>query len=641
MTLFSIIKKNMQGNFKNYLLYIASMIFSIVIYFTFVSLRYNNHILNLFEDDKKIKDVFDASSAILMIFIAVFIWYSNSFFTKKRKKEIALYSLLGVQKRKIGAILFYENLIMGIIALAIGVGIGAILSKIFAMLLLKLMHLPTIISFSISMNAIINTTFVFGVIILITSFHGYKIIYRFKLIELLQTEHQNERIPKESLSTALLGIILLATSYWVALQPIGSSLWLSLDIWSMYIVLGGSIIGTYFIFNSFTVFLLMGLRKYKKHYYRSINAVSVSQLLSRIQTNAKTLTVIALLSAITLCGIGASYSVYYHNKTLIDKTEPFSFLYETPGNYLDQNIEKMIKTSNHTLEGNARIPLIKVKAELNVKGIMPLDFSKNPGDLNLISASTFQSLSEMTNKNLKVSLQDKEAIALDANKSNTFKTEYTSSEAKLYLSNRNYNLQFVGKIQDNIINDSLHEFTIVVSDEFFSTIANEQKPYILQAFKVSNDKNAKQLTASIQTLLPNKTTLIAKYTAYRAVVEANGLVIFAGLFLGLVFMAATGNVIYFTQLTEALINKKKYTTLRTLGVSKKEIFKSVTKQVAFIFILPVCIGGLHSIIALRILSNALGMDIFIPVLTTMIVYTLIYSIYYLFTVHSYNNIVNK
>lgn len=631
----------MQSNFKNYLLYFASMILSIAIYFTFVSLRYNNHILNLFEADKKIKDVFEASSVVLMIFVAVFIWYSNSFFMKKRKNEIALYSLLGVQKRKIGAILFYENLIIGIIALSIGVGIGAILSKIFAMLLLKLMYLPTVISFSISVNAIINTTFVFGVIILITSFHGYKIIYKFKLIELLQTEHQIERIPKVSLSTVLLGIILLVTSYWVATQPIGSSFWLSHGILNMCIVLGGSIIGTYFIFNSFTVFLLMGLRKYKKHYYRGINVVSVSQLLSRIQTNAKTLTVIALLSTITLCGIGASYSIYYHNRTLIDKTEPFSFLYETQGFNMDQHIEKMIKATNHTLDGKARIPIITVKAELNVNGIMPLDFPKNPGYLNLISASTFQTLAEMTNKNLQVSLQDTEAIALDANKSNTFKTDYTSSEAKLYLSNSDYNLQFVGKIQDNIINDSLREFTIVVSDEFFSTIANEQKPYILQAIKVSNDKNAKQLTASIQTLLPNETKLISKYTAYRAVVEANGLVIFAGVFLGLVFMAATGNIIYFTQLTEALIHQKKYTILRTLGVSKQEIFKSIAKQIAFIFFLPVCIGGLHSIIALRILSNALGMDIFIPVLTTIIVYTLIYSIYYLFTVHSYNNIVNK
>ncbi|MEY9978439.1 FtsX-like permease family protein [Lysinibacillus sp. RC79] len=641
MTLFSIIKKNMQVNLKNYLLYIASMIFSIVIYFTFVSLRYNNHILNLIGADKKIKDVFDASSVILMIFVAVFIWYSNSFFTKKRKKEIALYSLLGVQKRKIGAILFYENLIMGIIALTIGVGIGAMLSKIFAMLLLKLMHLPTVISFSIPVNAVIHTTFVFGVIILITSFHGYKIIYKFKLTELLQTEHLNESIPRGSMSTALLGIILLVTSYWVALQPIGSSLWLNHGIWNMYIVLGGSIIGTYFIFNSFTVFLLMGLQKYKKHYYRSINVVSVSQLLSRIQANAKTLTAIALLSAITLCGIGASYSIYYKNKTLIDKTEPFSFLYETPGISVDQHIEKLIKASNHSLEAKATIPLIKVKAELNVNSIMPFDFSENPGYLNLISASTFQSLSEITNKNLKVSLQDTEAIALDAHKSNTFKTEYTSSEAMLYLPNSHYNLQFVGKIQDNIINESLHELTIVVSDEVFSTIANEQKPYILQAFKVSNDKNAKQLTASIQKMLPNETILIAKYTTYRELMEANGLVIFAGVFLGLVFMAATGNVIYFTQLTEAIINQKKYTILRTLGVSKQEIFKSIAKQIAFIFILPVCISGLHSIIALRILSNALGMNIFIPVLTTIIVYTLIYSIYYLFTVHSYNNIVNK
>ena len=149
-------------------------------------------------------------------FVAIFIWYSNSFFTK----EIALYSLLGVPKRQIGTMLFYENLIIGIIALIIGMSIGALLSKVFSMLLLKVMQLSTTISFSFSLEAIIHTTLVFTIIILITSFHGYSIIYKFKLIELLQAERQSELIPKGSIWTALLGIILVIASYWFALQPI-------------------------------------------------------------------------------------------------------------------------------------------------------------------------------------------------------------------------------------------------------------------------------------------------------------------------------------------------------------------------------------------------------------------------------------
>ncbi|EJR69493.1 ABC transporter permease [Bacillus cereus] len=641
MTPFSIIKRNLQRNLKNYVLYFASMILSIVIYFIFVSLQYNGYIVEQTSTTKGIADVFKASSVILIIFVAIFIWYSNSFFTKKRKKEIALYSLLGVPKRQIGTMLFYENLIIGMIALIIGMSIGALLSKVFSMLLLKVMQLSTAISFSISLEAIMHTILIFTVIILITSFHGYSIIYKFKLTELLQAERQGELIPKGSKWTALLGIILVISSYWFALQPIFSSIWLDHKIRNMCIILGGSIIGTYFIFRSFTVFLLLGLQKNKTSYYRGINVVSVSQLLARIQSNAKTLTAIALLSTVTLCGIGASYSMYYKNKVMIDKTEPFSFMYVKTNSHIDQQIENTIRNSNHTIKEKIAIPLIKLKADLQVDGILPVDFEKNPKELNLLSESTLNTLADKTNKDIKVSLQNVEVVALDANKSNTFQTEYKNGKAKLHLSGNDYSLQFVGKIQDNILNDSLHEFTIVVTDKVFSNITKKQEPYMLQAYKVSDDKNTKELTKALQILLPKDINLISKYSAYTGVVEATGLVIFAGVFLGLVFLAATGSIIYFKQLTEATIDQDKYIILRKLGVGKQTIFKSIAKQMAFIFILPLTIGSLHSIVALNALSNTLGIDIFIPVLTTIVAYTLIYFAYYILTVKSYNSIVNK
>ena len=133
--------------------------------------------------------------------------------------------------------------------------------------------------------------------------------------------------------------------------------------------------------------------------------VSVSQLLARIQANAKTLTTIALLSAVTLCGIGASYSMYYKNKVMIDKTEPFSFIYVKTDSQVDQQIEHTIKNSNHTIKEKITIPLIKVKADLQVNGLMPINFERNPNELNLLSESTFNMLADKTNKDIKVSLQ--------------------------------------------------------------------------------------------------------------------------------------------------------------------------------------------------------------------------------------------
>src|SRR5690606_7206350 len=198
MTLFDVAKKNVIGNFKNYLLYFISMIFSVVIYYTFVSLQYSPEVQMAIESSDAVLNIFIAGSILLIIFVAIFIYFSNSFFTKKRKKEVGLYSLLGLKKKTIGRMLFYENLIMGGMAVVFGIIIGTILSKLFTMIVLKLLDSAVEVSFGISVEAIVNTLIVFLIISLFTSFSAYRLIYRFKLIELFRAEKEGEKLPKAS-----------------------------------------------------------------------------------------------------------------------------------------------------------------------------------------------------------------------------------------------------------------------------------------------------------------------------------------------------------------------------------------------------------------------------------------------------------
>src|SRR5690625_4674647 len=163
------------------------------------------------------------SAFVLMIFVAIFILYSNTFFMKKRKKEVALYSLLGVRKRKIGFLLFCENMMIGIISLVIGVCLGFFLSQLFLVILLKLMGIQMVLGFTFSTHAILETTIVFFVIFLVTSLLGYRIIYQFKLIDLFQAAHKGEDQPKTRLINVLIGMLTLVLAYWLALQDLGTS----------------------------------------------------------------------------------------------------------------------------------------------------------------------------------------------------------------------------------------------------------------------------------------------------------------------------------------------------------------------------------------------------------------------------------
>lgn len=147
LSLIELTKRNIRKNFSAYMVYFYPMAFSVVIYFTFVSLQYNRKIIDGAASLGKIGPAFMAASVFLMVFSALFIFYSNSFFMKKRKKEIALYSLFGMSKKEIGRMLFFENMIVGAAALLIGIGLGAILSKLFAMVLVKLMGVQMVLAF--------------------------------------------------------------------------------------------------------------------------------------------------------------------------------------------------------------------------------------------------------------------------------------------------------------------------------------------------------------------------------------------------------------------------------------------------------------------------------------------------------------
>ncbi|MGE7933557.1 FtsX-like permease family protein [Viridibacillus arvi] len=194
MNMFNIVKKNIKYNFYQYFLYLASMTLSITIYFTFLSLQYNDQIILALTDTDKLQSAFEASFILLLLFVAIFIWYSNNFFVKRRKKDIGLYSLLGVEKKQIGRMLFYENFIMGILALFIGLAIGELFSVFFSMILVKLMGFSIAITFTFNSRAIIQTLLVFNLIIFLTSLQGYFIIYRFKLIELFHATKKGEKI---------------------------------------------------------------------------------------------------------------------------------------------------------------------------------------------------------------------------------------------------------------------------------------------------------------------------------------------------------------------------------------------------------------------------------------------------------------
>ncbi|YCA45333.1 ABC transporter permease [Bacillus sp. JZ8] len=641
MSLFSIARKNMRKNFKNYFLYFTSLIFSIVIYFTFISLKYDKTIQTTSDSSTKISSAFNGASVILIIFVAVFIWYSNTFFMRKRKKEVGLYALLGVRKKQIGRMLFYENFIMGIGALFVGILLGAFLSRFFVSLLMSIMGYEVIGSFEISFSAVVNTVTVFLIITLIASFQGYRLVYRFQLIELFRADQEGEKEPKASFFIALLSLILIGIGYWLALQNLlKSEVWKTLGFMvTPLVILVTVILGSYLLFNTLSLYILKLVKKNKSYAWRGSNLIGVSQLLYRIKGNARMLTVIAILSATTLTAVGTAYSFYYNNKSNVEINDPNSMMFRDEDESKAKIVQDLIhKNKDHKVVYHKQVSTLELKGDItDLKNTLPF----NTMMYTVISSTDFNELAQEQKRKDKLSLKGDEAAVLEPAYFEGITPKYVGSTVSLKGNEQVREITFTKLKKYNVLNTYTAGATVVVSDNMFAQLAKNEKQVNMEVYEITDEEHAKQLTESINAVLADNAQFSSFYEDYASGLEAAGLMIFMGGFLGLVFLAATGSIIYFKQLAEANADRSRYVVLYKIGVDKRQIKKTIAKQQAFIFTLPLIIGIAHCSVALTALSKLLQTNLVVPVLICISAYTFIYVLYYLLTVNSYYKIVMK
>jgi len=620
MTLFSLARKNIQRNLSNYFLYIASMVFSIVIYFTFVTLKYNDDLSALKQSSQQIKGLMSASSVVLLFFIVIFMAYSNSFFMKKRKKEVALYSLLGVRKQKIGLMLFFENLVIGLVSLILGIVLGFFMSQGLLMILVRLMGYEIVGSLTFSVEALVNTTGIFTLLFLFTSLQGYRVIYQFKLIDLFHAEKQGEHIPRASLVAAVLGTALIAFGYYTAASDMFTS-----GIWRFFTVLGTplmvigvTITGTYLLFHSVSVFVLTALKRATSWSWKGLNLIGVSQLLYRIRANAKSLSIIAILSATTITAGGGVFGMYYNAEATVRQMLPNTFMWK-----------------GETVEFSQQDVLYN--EALSVKNLR-VDNEFSFFEYTLLKESDYNRLAKLQGEDEELHIADGSTVLLDAAYDERFSHDFTGENFKL----QNGDSFHVEKMYtESVLNFIAAGTVLVVNDQEFSTTDAEVMK--MQVVGLDNDLKQQDVSKDIYKQLPSEQqeTFSSVPQSYEDSLATVGALLFVGSFLGLVFLAATGSIIYFKILTEAEEDQAKYAILNKIGVNSKQILKTVAGQVAVIFSAPLIVGIVHSAFALLAFSQLFGMNITKPVILWMVAYSAIYFVYYIFTVRSFYKIVRQ
>lgn len=619
MTLFSITARNIKKNFQNYLIYFVSMVFSIMVFYIFTSIQYNDQVIQTVGETTKF--MLKLGAICVAVFSAIFMGYSSSFFTRKRKKEIGLYSLLGLQKRQVARMLFYENLVMGMAALGIGIVVGSLFSKLFIMLFFRLMGHFVQVYFAISLQAILNTVMVFLIIFMVISLYSYTLIYRFKLVDLFHAEQSGETEPKASPLLALVSVALIITGYVLAFHLV--------DNFNLYAptVLALVIIGSYGLFHSFMVFVIRLSRKNTKSYYQGMNLVSISNLLYRIKSNATLLATVAILSATTLTAMGMSYGIYHDINKSLNLHNPFSYVYWS-------NAERDAKVNQALARHPENRLLHSVQIDfISAQGRMPGVNTQ----LALISESNYNEIARIKGWD-KVNIS-KAQDAVIVHSDYDFKAVFTGKKITVESDNIKSEFNVIARQNCKLTNNSNTWTSLVLKDEVFAQLAQTEKPNSLRALIVADPKESKALNAELAPIFP-QFAWNSYYTEYMRNMEQRGMLMFVGGFLGLVILLATGSIIYFRQLNEAQKEKLNYQILRNIGLSRSEIHAAIRKQLLYVFLFPLLVGIAHSWVALMALADLMVTNLVASTIITIVVYTVIYLFYYLLTVNSYNRMVN-
>ncbi|MEW8955312.1 FtsX-like permease family protein [Clostridium sp.] len=645
MFLISIALKNVKNNLYENTLYFVSLIFGVISYYTFSSLSYFNSEAILVDYTDTINLSFRTASVFIRFFLIIFIWYCNLFFINKRKKELGIYSVLGLKKRQISLLLFFEILFMGLFSISVGIVLGRLFFRLFLMMVLALCGI------SLSLNPLIivpeaikSTINVFFSIFLIISIISYLKIKRSSIISLINSYSLKKRDSKISIILSLFFMLLLILGYYIFFKALFST--------SKLITLGGAIIlfSTYGLFSNILLLFIKISSKFKRFYYKDLNMISLSDLLFKLKQNSKTFASISLLIASLIFMVTFVFIQYNYDVTDFRTTSPFDFTYLSESESLDKGVDEILsKYKDHGVTKDLKIPFFSTRGiypSLGTSFFFISDYEGVIPNVNVIPEESFEKLNSTLGINdySDLNLALGESIMVYGRELNEDYVKPSIDDVQLI------NLSEKFKVKKAIKNKFLDKFSlysfIVINNEDFNRLYPHENLRYLRCLSYENFETSNKLGKELYYYI-NKNSSEAQsdyitdsYTYYADKTKYTGIYVFIVVFTVFVLLICSGSIIFFSQLTQAEDEVDKYKLLNSLGVSKKEIILSIKRQIRLLFVLPFVVGVAHATCAILILKYIYEINLnFLYYI--VIIFALIYYVYYVYTVKAYYKIITR
>lgn len=552
-------------------------------------------------------------SCVIAIFSAIFLFYTSSFLMKQRKKEFGLYCVLGMERRHIARILFYETLILAAGGILLGLLFGALLDYLSYLLLMYLMGTPGGTGFSLSLKAFTDTIGIYALIFLAVYLNNLRQIHFSSVIGLLRSGSEGEREPRSKWILTVLGIIFLASGYILAItikNPIGA-----LMLFFVAVIL--VILGTYCLFTSGSIVFLKLLRKNKKYYYQTRHFISVSGMLYRMKQNAVSLGNICILSTMVLVTVSSTMSLYAGSQGAVDSRAPHSV-----------NLTFWSETRTDDDIQAAEDSALQAAGEINGAPVQPAMF-------HYITYSGILKGDSLTRENVGTA-----SPTLD---------DFTSSASVSWIPLSDYN-----RLSGSNAALSSGEALLYTEENYtHSTMSVETQTYTIRK-TIPDFPLSSQLTSSAITDFMSGNDDVFNYgISTRSMIRESLLSTYAGLFflgifLGLTFLVATILIIYYKQVSEGLQDAQRYAIMCQVGLTEKEIRSSIHSQVLTVFFLPLFTAIIHTMFAFPMVKGCLSAlemtdtGLFLTCVAICCgVFALVYLIVYFLTSKIYYHIVNQ
>lgn len=662
-------KQNIRNNKSTYIPYMITCIFCIAMIYMMEFLRDCPTLDQAVRQADEVRMIVFTGEIVVEIFCIIFLIYSNSFLMKRRQKEIGLYNILGLERNHIGIVMFLETIITSIGSLAGGIAAGIIGSKLALLLLLKLLHIPSVLGFYISVKGIFTCLFMFGIIFLMILFLNLAKIHLSRPVELLRGNNTGEKEPAAKWLMALIGFICLGAGYYLAVTTESPIKAITIFLLAVILVMAG----TYLLFTAGSIVILKFLRRRKSFYYRTGNFISISGMLYRMKQNAIGLASICILSTGVLLMISMTVSIYFGMNDIMLNRYPYDVdmsvtsISEEECQTAIEAFEKAIADNKVPVEKSVEEIYLDIVCSKNGDQILikPTNTIRNSDSVLVLSLLNQAEYERLTG--ISANLNDGEIFAWypSAVQKDSVTVDETEFTVKKWL-DKNPLTCGEDAVSDNAV--------LVVTDEDFKKF-DEMRTEMYKG--VSSAPAGEDLTLHLGLDITGSETEKIEFGTpvmetvkdlkksgglsenawiisgirqqeYESYYADNGSLLFIGIFLGSLFLMGTAMIIYYKQISEGYEDQKRFEIMQKVGLSRREVRSSVRRQILMVFFLPLLMAMLHITMAFPMIRRLLllfGMTntkLFIGCTAgTVLIFAVVYGLIYLMTARSYYHIVER